>query len=114
MIYLVKSLEAWGTPKFEKILKAEIEKLPPDLLPLQEGLSQCNYVSGDDFTVIIITASDTDTVIRVKAGISYTGIISGCGCANDPTPDSELTEYCEVLFEIDKATATTTAILLKD
>ena len=50
--------------------------------------------------------------IRAKAGIFYTGIIPGCSCANDPTPETEYSEYCEVLFDINKRTAETLVTLL--
>lgn len=35
MIKLSKALRAWGTEKFEKTLKKEIEQLDPSELPLQ-------------------------------------------------------------------------------
>jgi hypothetical protein len=112
MIKLTKTLNAWGEPAFKEILKAEIAQLDFSLLPLQQGLSQGSYAIGDNFSVMIIGVSEQPAFIRVKAGIFYTSIIAGCSCADDPTPIDELTEYCEVQFDINKMTAETTVTLL--
>ena len=108
---LTKSLQAWQTPAFEKTLRTEIEALDGNLLPLQQGLTQGSHALEDTVTATIIRITDTDDSIQVKAGIFYRSIIAGCSCADDPTPVDELSEYCEVLLEIDKATAETTITL---
>jgi hypothetical protein len=88
MTRLIKSLNAWGNPDFINVLKQEIEQLDGGQLPLQQG------------------------VIRAKVGIFYSGIITGCSCADDPTPAGEQNEYCEVQVDIDKATAEARIALL--
>jgi len=108
------ALTAWGTPAFEETLKHEIEQMDVALLPLQQGLSQSSYTDGANRSVVILNIADDAGLIRVKTGIFYTGIIAGCSCTDDPTPMSELNEYCEVQFDIDKATAETTVTLLKE
>ena len=113
MIKLISALEAWGTPGFEKALQDEIQKIEPDLLPLQEGLSQSSYVSDADISVLILNVTETIHDINAKTGIFYAGVIAGSCCADDPTPMSEQTEYCEVQFNINKLTAETTVALLK-
>ncbi|MBZ0105447.1 MAG: hypothetical protein K8H84_07420 [Sulfuricella denitrificans] len=114
MIKLPDALKAWKTPEFEDVLKAGIQAIHLELLPLQQGLSQSSYVTEGDISVVILKVTETDEVIRAKTGIFYAGIIAGSCCADDPTTICEETEYCEVLFEIDKITAETTASLLKD
>lgn len=114
MIKLTKALEAWATPGFENTLQDEIKKIKPELLPLQEGLSQSSYVSDGDISVLILNVTETVYDIRAKTGIFYAGIIAGSCCADDPTPMSEQTEYCEVQFDINKKTAETTVALLKN
>ena len=113
MIKLISALEAWGTPDFENALQDEIKKIEPELLPLQEGLSQSSYVSDADISVLILNVTDTTHDIIAKTGIFYAGVIAGSCCADDPTPMSEQTEYCEVQFNINKLTAETTVALLK-
>ena len=114
MIQLTKSLNAWGTPDFEAILKSEIEQLSAEQLPLQQGLSTSSYALDDKLNVRIISASEEASFIRAKAGIFYTGIIAGCSCADDPTPVEEQTEYCVVQIEINKMTAETAVVLLAE
>lgn len=111
---LTSVLKAWGTPAFESILKQEIEHMDVDLLPLQRGLSQSSYTSGAKRSVSVISARAEAGVLHIKTGIFYTGVIAGCSCADDPTPMSELPEYCEVQFDIDTITAETTVTLLAE
>lgn len=56
---------------------------------------------------MILDQSEDADLIRVKAGIFYTGIIAGCSCADDPTPIAEQSEYCVVQLCIDKASVET-------
>lgn len=114
MIKLDKSLRAWATPKFQAVLKQEIEQLGAENLPLQQGLSTGNYVSNTPFTVLVHNVTETEKVIRVKIGIFYQGIIGGCSCTDDPTPVSDINEYCEVHLEIDKVGAMTTVVLVAE
>lgn len=114
MIILSKTLHAWKTPEFNNILKREIEQLDARQLPLQQGLSMGSFASDDNISVMILNISDEADFIRAKTGIFYTGIIPGCNCADDPTPNNEYNEYCEVLFEINKVTAATEIRLLTE
>lgn len=114
MIRLPNSLNVWGTPEFEAVLKQEIEQLDASALPLQQGLSVSSHVTDRPFQAMIIGASEDVGLLRVKAGIFYTGMIAGCSCADDPTPIDELNEYCVVQFDIDTTTAETTVTLLAE
>ena len=113
MIRLEKSMQAWGTPEFTSVLKQEIAQLDREELPLQQGLSTGNYVCDTPLTVLIHSVAEAGNMIRVKAGIFYQGILSGCSCADDPTPTSEVNEYCEVLLEIEKAGANATVEMVE-
>ena len=114
MIRLTKSLNAWGTPDFKDILKAEIEQMGAEQLPLQQGLSTSSYALDDKLHALIINVTEEANFIRAKVGIFYTGIIAGCSCADDPTPVEEQTEYCVVQLDINKMTAETTVALLAE
>lgn len=114
MIRLTKSLNAWGTPEFENILKAEIEQMGADQLPLQQGLSTSSYALDDKLNVRIISVSEEANFIRAKVGIFYAGVIAGCSCVDDPTPVEEQVEYCVVQLDINKMTAETTIALLAE
>lgn len=112
MIQLTKSLNAFGTPAFNQVLKQEVEQLSIDQLPLQQGLSVSSYALDDPRRVMVIDVSDDATFIHAKAGIFYSGIIAGCSCADDPTPLDKNTEYCEVQLHINKSTAETAVNLV--
>jgi hypothetical protein len=111
MIQLDQALHAWGTPDFKSVLEQEVARRA-DQLPLQQGLSSGNYVTADPISVMIQSVAETEGVIRVKAGIFYQGVLGGCSCADDPTPTSEINEYCEVRLDIDKTTGATAVKLV--
>jgi len=112
MIRLDKTLRAWGTPGFNDVLKQEIAELGADRLSLQQGLSASSSVANTPITVVIHNVAELEGLIRVRAGIFYQGLIGGCSCTDDPTPDSEINEYCDVQLDIDKVTAVTKIALV--
>lgn len=112
MITLSQSLAAWGDSRFAEQFKDEVEALPAEQLPLQQGLSLSSYVSAEPFKVMVINSGETAGEIQVKAGVFYTGIIAGCSCADDPSPTDVQPEYCELQFEIDKASGAARLTLL--
>ena len=71
-------------------------------------------MTAGPITVVINSIAETENVIRITAGIFYQGVMSGCSCADDPTPISKSSEYCEVQLEIDKATAATAVTLVTE
>jgi hypothetical protein len=113
MLKLSGALRAWGMPDFEAALKQELARNAGHL-PLQQGLSSSSSVADAPVTVVIHSMTGLGNAIRVKAGIFYQGVIGGCSCTGDPTPDSENTEYCVVLLSIDKTTAATEVTLLAE
>ena len=106
-----QSLQAWGSPQFEAVLKQEIARQAAEL-PLQQGLATGNYVADAPVSVIINRVAGEGDTIRVLAGVFYQSVIGGCSCADDPTPVSEINEYCEVQLDIDKATTTAAVALV--
>ena len=114
MIQLTQSLNAWGSPDFDSILKQEIAQLGAGRLPLQQGLATSSIALDDKLEVMIISVAEEAGFLRIKAGIFYSGIIAGCSCADDPTPIDENSEYCAVRIDIDKVTAETTVTLLAE
>ena len=114
MIRLPRAVDARARPEFEAVLKQEIEQIEAEQLPLQRGLATSSYVTERPFKAMIISAREDAGVLRVKAGIFYTGIIAGCSCADDPTPIEEQNEYCVLRFDIDPRTAEASVTLLDE
>ena len=112
VIKLINASKAWGSSEFEKALKDEIQAMDAASLPLQQGLAQSSHVGSEALSPVIISIQDVLDKILVKTGIFYSGIIAGSCCADDPTPVCEQTEYCELLFEIDKASGDTRVTLV--
>jgi hypothetical protein len=111
-LQLHRVVEAWGTPAFTGVLKAELEQLNVEQLPLQQGLSQSSYACDDDTRVVVISVAAEAGVIRATAEIFYSGIIPGCSCADDPGPVDEYAEHCTVQISIDRQTAAAVIKLL--
>ena len=99
-----KCLPAWETPDFGKILKSEIESLDGRELPLQKGLRQGSVALESEFGAMILRTWEEGGCIHVKSGVFFQGIITGCSCADDPTPVEPHHEYCELEFRIDRET----------
>lgn len=110
-IRLPASRAAWGTPGFDAVFREELAGLGNDRLPLQQGLSTSSYATDRPPQVMVIGKAESDGVIRVRAGLFYTGIIAGCSCADDPTPVEEQAEYCMIEVGIDRTTGAATVAL---
>ncbi len=113
MLILEQSLSAWGTPEFEPVFKRELAQHAGDL-PLQQALTHSSTVADTPVTVLLQRAAEAGGAIRVRAGIFYEGLLGGCACANDPTPESPYTEYCELELDIDRASGAAQVRLLSD
>lgn len=101
------SLESWNTPAFAKIFCREVAQLPHGTLPLQQAMLHGSYVVDRSPTVVLLSTTEVNRLIKVKAGVFFHSVIAGCNCADDPTPMEEQNEHCELLFHIDRDTGTT-------
>ena len=93
------------------VLKRELEKLDGLGLPLQQGLSRSSYTDGRNFGVTVLSVQREGNGLRAKVGILYQGIIAGCACADDPTPESTIDEYCELELIISESGDTAVRLL---
>lgn len=105
MVRLVQSLAAWGTPEFKTVLKQEIEALDIAQLPLVAAMTGGSVPVAGSVEVMVLNSSEADDAIHAKVGIFFQSIIAGCACADDPTPENENNEYCDIELMIDKETA---------
>lgn len=104
MPLLTRSLTAFGTPGFEAALKEELSALGPDALGLQKELTAGSTALLDDLGVMILRRTETSGIIQLRTGIFFSSILGGCACADDPTPENENAEYCEIDITIDRLT----------
>ncbi|MDH5183230.1 MAG: hypothetical protein OEX12_05005 [Gammaproteobacteria bacterium] len=112
MFKLNNAISAWGCENFEFALKTDILNVDISLLPLQEGLTLGHCVSDSGFDIMVLNISDSEGAIFVRVGVFFQGAISGCNCADDPSPNNLTTEYCTLQLTINKYNADTHAELL--
>ena len=109
---LKRAVQAWGSPAFRDELKAELETLGVNDLPLQRALSSGNYVLDQKPMAMINAVEEHDGAIVARVGLFFAGMDVGSCCVNDPTPVEPHDEYCELRLSIDPATGDTRVTLL--
>lgn len=114
MIQLANTLTAWGSPEFAKVFQHEVQQLGVHQLPLQQALRYGNHAVDCRLQAMLLKAEAMEQSLKVKAGIFFCGIIAGCSCTDDIGVDDVHNEYCEMLFDIDRCTASATVSLLPD
>ncbi|MDH5358989.1 MAG: hypothetical protein OEX03_00435 [Gammaproteobacteria bacterium] len=115
MSKLTAAISLWGNDSFSRVIRSELLTLDASLLPLQSALSAGHYVSDEAFDITILNCSECKDNIIVKAGVFFRGVISGCNCADDPSPGNASTnEYCELQFTINKISAEFNVVLLAE
>jgi hypothetical protein len=53
---------------------------------------------------MVLATDEEDDGLRARVGVFFTGIISGCQCADDPTPLEGFPEYAEIEVTIQRET----------
>ena len=114
MIKLTKSLAAWQSPEFASAFKREITSLGAERLLLQRALMHTSQVADEQVEAVILRTDESDTVVRVRTGIFFSGVVAGSCCADDPGSLCPQAEYCELEFTINTLTADTRVTLLAD
>ena len=105
MIRNNRLLDAWGSDAFQELLRQTLERLPHQALPLQQALRHSSQVSDEPIQAMVIRVEETAEAIVAEVGIFYSGLVGGCSCADDPTPDSPLNEYCRLEVRLDRQNA---------
>lgn len=114
MFFLKNTLAAWASEDFAAILKAELNTLGSDVLPLQAGLRYASHISNEEASYMILNTHINGEILVVKLGVFYKGIVSGCSCADDPSPNTETNEYCVIELKINSRNAETEVRILHD
>lgn len=106
-IFLHQCRKAWGTDQFREVLALELTQLPAGQLPLQQALAHSSRVSDEPITILVHGVEDDGPQLQARVGILFTGMVTDCSCAGDPSPDQQVNEQCELLVQIDKITGET-------
>lgn len=102
MAHFSAAISAWKTDDFAFRLSEAVTALGVRGLPLQKALTQGSVALDDDMMVRLLRAEELVGQLRVHVSVQYTSMITGCSCADDPTPLSVLPEYCELILLIDR------------
>lgn len=102
---LMNAVQAWGAPDFKDRLKAEIQSLGVDSLPLFQAMRHGNQVLEDPAPTVMINGVDEhEDSLEARVGVFFSAIHTGGCCADDPTVVEPHQEYAELTFKIDRAT----------
>ena len=108
---LTQSLKHWGTSSFDQILKAELENLPADTLPLYQATTQGGIVDSSNISASILSSHANENEIHIRTGIFFSEIVAGCNC-NDPP--MEINGYCLLGVFIDRRSGETSFAIIPD
>jgi hypothetical protein len=103
MILLKKSAAAWGTDAFSATLRAEMEGLRGDVLPIVHVVGPGNRLDDSDLGVIVNAVSDDGHQIRATVGVFFAEVVACTTCSGGSGMRDEA--YCELALTIDKTTS---------
>lgn len=103
------ALRHWPGDGFAAALKAVMEGLPPDRLPLSQGGG--HYVAAGPLTASVLRTGETPAAVVAKVGIFFDTMLAGCACGDEP---QTAPAYCTLRVGIDKASAAATIKVLAD
>ncbi len=110
-LYLTQTLAAWDSPQRDAVLKHELERVDPELLPLREAMAHGNQVAAEPVRVLVLTTGEDagatgeeGSDYRARVGLLFASLVGGCQCADDPGPLEALPEYAELEIWINRRT----------
>lgn len=98
-------------PTLAATIKARLEALPPDALPLHKATTQGGIVGDQPISVTVLSASEASGAIKARVGVFFTEVVGGCNCHDDPY---QANGYCELAVHVDRATGRLDFELLPD
>ncbi len=100
MVTLPNALAAWGSDAFSATLKAELEQLRSDVLPIAHVVEAGNELVDKDLGIIVNRVEDKGEQIEVAVGVFFQQVIACCTCSGGNGMCDEA--YCELSVRIDK------------
>ncbi len=95
----------WQQADFVPLVQAAVATLGVRGLPLQKAITFGNVALDDALSVQLLVAEQRPDGYFLRVGVQYTSMITGCHCADDPSPEMIVPEYCTVEIWIDPVTA---------
>ena len=108
MLYLPRSLHAWGLPHFTATLTSELTALAGQL-PIDRCATPGSRVeSGSASLTVLAHGEKLPAAIRVSVGVFFTEIVASCGCGDEPFARPG---YGELSIHIERATGAATVLV---
>lgn len=104
-------IEHWQREDFVPTVQAAVAALGVRGLPLQKAIQFGNVALDNDMSVQVLASELRPEGYFLRLGVQYTSMITGCHCADDPSPEMIVPEYCTLELCIDPVTATPTVRL---
>ncbi len=104
MTFLPQSLAAFDSDRFTATLKQELVAQQAFATILQQGMQFGSCALLEDVDILLNKVEHDDEHIHIHIGVFYHSIISGCNCADDPSPVETINEYSEIHIRIDRRT----------
>lgn len=101
MTILKTAVDAWGSDAFVPALKAELERLRSDVLPIGHAVGTGNRLDDSDLGIIVNEVRDDAEHIYARVGVFFAEIVACTTCSGGSGMCDEA--YCELLVTIDKA-----------
>lgn len=101
LLHLPEAARAWGGADFGTALKAELEALGAQALPLLAGMQHGSHVPDTPLEVMALRAQAVPGGVLARVGVFFASVLGGCSCADDPTPVEAQPEYCELEIRLD-------------
>ncbi len=99
------SIKTWGTDGFSAVLKAELEELRSDVLPIAHAVEEGNRLDDSDLGIIVNEVTDDAQHIYAKVGVFFAQFLECVTCGGGSGVRDEA--YCELLVTIDKSNGRT-------
>lgn len=101
-------IEHWQSDDFVTTVQAAVTALGVRGLPLQKAIQFGNVALDNDMSVQVLAKERRPDGYFLRLGVQYTSMITGCHCADDPSPEMIVPEYCtlEVLLDPNMAQPT--------
>ncbi len=100
-----QALEYWGSDKFPHYFKQTVKSLELGVLPLKDCCNHSAVIDQTTIEPIILSSFETQNTIKVKTGVFFCEVLSGCACSDDPSQAKILeNSYCELMISLDKNT----------
>ncbi len=84
MIFLPRSLAAWRTPAFRRVLREELAALPASSFPLAAFVRPGDRPLSDDLGFEVEAVETEADRPRARIGIHFDVLVACCSCGDEP------------------------------